>query len=344
LQIPSFCGKICIYQASALNLPGSIQTSFLEQIKQRISANLSLADELAEVLSLSRDSAYRRIRGETVLSLDEVKTLCNHYGISLDALLSPTSEMISFRYQAVDHATFTFEHWLNGMLEKLEMIAAYPEKEKEIVYYAKDMPPFYYFTMPELSAFKMFFWMKSALNYPEFQKAKFSSAIIPKEYLATGRRIWSKYSQLFSTELWSDEALNVTLKQIEYYLDCGYFINPKDPVVLLDQFAELVENARKWATAGFKDERGKLNLYKNEILIAENTILFKMGVKRVVFLTHNIGDVLITSNEVFCRTTEQFINNLLNKAILISITGEKERSKFFNQLDEKIRNLKQRIV
>jgi len=230
------------------------------------------------------------------------------------------------------------------MLEKLEMIAAFPEKEKEIVYYAKDMPVFYYFTMPELSAFKMFFWMKTALNYPEYQKEKFRPEIIPKEYIAIGKRIWSKYSELFSTELWSDETLNVTLKQVEYYLECGYFLDPKDPELILDQFAELVENARKMATAGFKDEKGKLNIYKNEILIAENTILFKMGDKRVIFLTHNIGDILITSDEVFCRTTEQFFNNLINKAILISTTGEKERSKFFNQLDEKIRAIKQRIL
>ncbi len=326
-----------------MNLPGTIQTAFLEQIKQRISPNLSLADELAEVLNLSRDSAYRRIRGETVLSLDEVKMLCNRFGVSLDALLSPSSEMISFRHQAVDHVSFTFEHWLKSILEKLEMIFAFPEKEKEIIYYAKDMPVFYYFSLPELSAFKMFFWMKTALNYPEYQKEKFRAALVPKEYIGLGSRIWSKYSQLFSTELWSDETLNVTLKQIDYYLDCGY-IDRKDSEMLLDQFAELVGNARKWAATGLKgDEKGKLNLYKNEILIAENTILFKMGDKRVTFLTHNIADVLTTSNESFCRTTEQFLNNLINKAIIISTTGEKERSKFFNQLDEKIKDLKQRI-
>src|SRR5260221_12651987 len=190
-----FVVRFVFTKLPSLNLPGSIQTSFLEQIKQRISANLSLADELAEALNLSRDSAYRRIRGETVLSLDEVKTLCNRYGISLDALLSPTSEMISFRHQAVDHSSFTFEHWLKSMLEKLEMIAAFPEKEKEIVYYAKDMPVFYYFTMPELSAFKMFFWMKRALNYPEYKKEKFRPEIIPKEYIAIEKRIGAKHSE-----------------------------------------------------------------------------------------------------------------------------------------------------
>jgi len=187
----------------------------------------------------------RKIKIRGAVRTSEVKILCNRFGVSLDALLSPTSEMISFRHQAVDHVLYTFEHWLKAILEKLEMISAFPEKEKEIVYYAKDMPVFYYFTMPELSAFKMFFWMKTALNYPEYQKEKFRPEIIPKEYIAIGKRIWSKYSQLFSTELWSDETLNVTLKQVEYYLECGYFLDPKDPELILDQFAELVENARK---------------------------------------------------------------------------------------------------
>jgi Helix-turn-helix len=328
-----------------LSLPGTLQTSFLEQIRQRIPPNLSLADALAEVLNMSRDSAYRRIRGETVLSLDEVKTLCNTYGVSLDALLSPTSEMVSFRHQAVDHRSFTFAHWLKSILEGLEMLASFPEKDKEIVYYAKDMPVFYYFSLPELSAFKMFFWMKTALGYPEYQKEKFKASLIPKDYIGLGERIWNRYSQVFSTELWSDETLNVTLKQIEYYMDCGYFVDPKDAALLLDQFSELVGNERKWAAAGSKGEgKGKLNLYKNEILIAENTILFKMGDKRRVYLTHNIADMLVTSHEQFCQTTEHFINNLINKAILISNTGEKERSKFFNQLDDKIKAVKQRLT
>ncbi len=63
-----------------------------------------------------------------------------------------------------------------------------------------------------------------------------------------------------------------------------------------------------------------------------------MGEKRVVFLTHNIADLLTTSDDSFCVKTELFINNLLNKAVLISGTGEKERSKFFYELRLRITN------
>ncbi|MDH4296849.1 MAG: hypothetical protein OEV74_11250, partial [Cyclobacteriaceae bacterium] len=60
-----------------MTIPNSIQSAFLEQIRKRLRPNVSFADALADALSISRDSAYRRIRGETVLSLDEVKILCN---------------------------------------------------------------------------------------------------------------------------------------------------------------------------------------------------------------------------------------------------------------------------
>jgi hypothetical protein len=325
-------------------ISGSIQSGFLDQIKQRIPPNVSMADDLADVLNLSRDSVYRRIRGETILSLDEIGVLCRHYSVSLDALLSQTADTVGFRYQVVSYSDFTFEHWLRSIESNLQLIISFPEKDKELVFYAKDVPVFYYFNFPQLAAFKMFFWMKTVLGYPQYQAEKFSMALVPDEYLAIGTRIWEQYAKIPSTELWSDENVLVTLKQIEYFHECGYFSSPEEALKIIDDFAALVRKISEWATKGTKDGKtGDLRLYKNEILIAENTILFKMGMKRVIFLTHNIIDILTTSHEVLCKRTEQFLNTLLNKAIPISITGEKERFKFFSQMEEKIQSVRLRI-
>ena len=49
--------------------PADIQGNFFKQIKQNLPAHLSLADEVAELLNISQDSAYRRIRGEKSLAL-----------------------------------------------------------------------------------------------------------------------------------------------------------------------------------------------------------------------------------------------------------------------------------
>lgn len=322
--------------------PDSIQSSFLDQVRQRLPPNHSFADELAEILNISRDSAYRRIRGETLLSLDEVKKVCSHFKISLDNLLSPTSDMVSFHHRAIDSEKFTFEVWLKSVLANLQMISSFPDKE--LIYSAKDIPFFHYYHFPELAAFKMFFWMKSYHNYPQYANVKFKPDLISKDLLATGKRALDLYAEIPSTEIWSDETLNVTLNQINYYFECGY-ITAEYAQKLYDDFAGMISIIQENAASGSKSKTPhNYNLYKNEILIAETTILFKMGDRRAAFITYNTMNLLSTSQEGFCSQIEKYLVNLENKSVLISTTGEKERNKFFKRLNEKIQKRKKQIA
>lgn len=321
----------------------SVQSSFLEQVKTKLPTNVSLADEIAEILNISRDSAYRRIRGETVLSLDEAKTICTKFGLSLDLLLGIESGVIPFRHLIVNNRPETFENWLGSMLENLELIAKF-SGTKEIVFTAKDVPVFHYFRYPELCAFKMFFWMKSVLNYSDLQTKKFSTTNVRSELLATGRKIGVVYNKVPSIELWSEETTNVTLKQLEFYQESGFFSSTADAATIFEQYIQMVRDIKEYAAQGYKQPDVPFTLYKNEILIADNTVLYRMDNKRTVYISHNITELLMTRHEKFSDQTEGFINNLQNRSVLISTTGEKERNKFFNRMEEKIEAVKKRII
>ncbi|MBL7838530.1 MAG: helix-turn-helix transcriptional regulator [Cyclobacteriaceae bacterium] len=320
----------------------NVQSSFLEQIKKKLPANISLADEIAETLDISRDSAYRRIRGETVLSLDEAKRLCVKFNVSLDALLGLESGIVPFRHLVVNHKPETFEHWLKSMSENLELINRHVGK-KEIVFTAKDVPVFHYFRYPELAAFKMFFWMKSVFNYPELQSKKFSSSHVRSDLLSLARKIAKVYDEIPSVELWSEETTNVTLKQLEFYYESGFLNSAADCEPILAEYKQLVNDIKDCAARGFKNADASFTLYKNEILIADNTVLYRMDDKKTVYIGHNITELLLTAHEPFIAQTENFINNLQARSVLISTTGEKERNKFFNRMEEKIEASKKRI-
>lgn len=321
----------------------SVQSLFLEEVRKRIPPHLTFVDELAEILSISRDSAYRRMRGETVLSLDEVNAICKAYNISVDEILSPASERVSFGNRFVTEDGFNFEKWLQSIDGNLDMIRSHPDHE--MIISAKDVPIFYYFNSGEISAFKMFFWMKSILRYREYDDQMFDPARIPRELLALGERIHHKFTSLCRTELWSDDTIHASLRQIEYYHDCGLFSSPAQGQHLCDELTLMMRHIRELATAGVNGNGGRpFNLFKNEILIADNTFLFKMENMRQIFINHNTLNVLSTTHESFCLQTEKYLLNLLNKATKISGTGEKERMRFFNTMEEKIKALKKRIV
>src|SRR5450755_606756 len=85
-----------------------VQQVFFQHIKSNLAAHLSLVDEIADLLSISNDSAYRRIRGEKPLSFDEIKILCAHYKISLDQLFHLSNDSFLFSGPLIDRDNFGF--------------------------------------------------------------------------------------------------------------------------------------------------------------------------------------------------------------------------------------------
>lgn len=320
----------------------NIQSAFLEQVKKRLSPNLSLADVLADALNISRDSAYRRIRGETVLSLEEVNVLSNRYGVSVDSILKNSDELVAFHYRVVDSEHFTFDKWLTSILANLEMLIPY--QDKQLIYFAKDIPVFYYFNSPLIGPFKMFFWMNSVLREKDYREVKFTPELLSRELIVLGQKIWKRYTETPKIEIWSDETLNVTLRQIEFYHECGFFGDPKYALQLCDEYLLIIREIKSWAAVGYKDKpENRFDLFKNDLLIADNTILFRMGEKRITFVPFNTMNILTTTHENFCKRTEDYLMNLTTKSILISTTGEKDRNKFFNLMEGKIHQLKTRL-
>jgi hypothetical protein len=328
-------------QTCSMTSPVPIQTVFLESIKQKLPSSISLADELAEALSISRDSAYRRIRGETVLSLDEAKALCMKYKVSLDSLLTPTPDMVSFQVRNVDSRNFTLHQWLTSILGNLEMLASFAERE--MVYSAKDVPIFYYFSSPELAEFKVYFWEKVVLKYPELSQVKFKAGVVPRETITLGSRVWERFSTQPCTEIWSLETMHITMRQIEFCQECGYFEEPTTAVRMATLYLDLIRQIRRWTEQGSKPGNGSLTLYKNDILIADNTVFFRIGDKRVAFVTYNGMNILTTTQEAFCTQTEEYFKRLIHKAQLISTTGEKERIRFFNSMEVAIAEFIERL-
>ena len=319
-----------------------VQSAFFEQVRKHLPPNVSFADALAEILTISKDSAYRRIRGETILSLDEVKKLCERFNISLDAVIGSASEFASFRYRLVDKTHFTINDWLNSILENLKRLPN--NGGGELLYFAKDLPIFYYFNSPWLSAFKIFFWKNSVLRYDHDEHLKFDPEQVSKETTTLGQRIYDRYTCIRRTEIWSEETLNVTLRQIQFYHECGFLADSSMAVRLCDEYLTLLNLIRRWAGVGYNQNmENAFELYKNDLLIADNTILFRIGENRIVFIPYNSFNILTTTNEIFCKQTDDYLVNVIRKSEKISTIGEKERQIFFNHMEEKILKIRHKL-
>lgn len=328
----------------------NIQQLFFQKIKESSASHLSIVDEIATLLNISNDSVYRRMRGEKVISLDEVQLLCSHYKISIDQLFSLGSDAFIFQGMLGDNSEQSFDHWLANVSQVFQMFNTFNNRHLSIL--MKDIPPFVHFQVPELAMFKCYFWMKSILHYDSLKQVKFTlddEKLI--KFLPTTDAIIKLYHSIPMTEIWNVESLNSSIRQINFYHEAGLIENVGITKKLFEELELLINHIERQAEAGVKfgllqqphPSNSVYRMFVNELILGDNTYLATLEDKRIVFLNHSVLYFVATSDERFTATTIQNLQNLERKSTMISGTGEKERTMFFNNLRRKIRKSYERL-
>jgi hypothetical protein len=322
----------------------TIQEYLFSRIKEKLPLEASLADIIADLLHVSNDSAYRRIRGETPLVLEEAKILCENFGLSLDETLTSKKNSVSFTAFSLNNDHYSFKTYLKDILHNLKLVSSFDEKE--IIYLTKDFSIFHNFLNKPLFAFRYFFWMKSILHHPDFTSLKFSMDILTKEIEEIGQQIIRTYNSIPSIEIWNTECVNSTISQIEYYREAGYFASEDDVEKIYNALRDTIEHLRLEAAAGCKFypgenpdfQKSNFQFYYNRVVLGDNTIIAMMNSKKILYLNYDVLNYMVTQDENFCNDVYSKLQNLMRRATILSNVSEKQRNIFFNILLKKIPN------
>lgn len=321
---------------------GEIQQQLFAEVKRKIGENGSLADDIAKLLDISSDSAYRRIRGEKTISLDELHKLCTHYKISLDQLMNIQTGSFMFQGRMVDSRTFTFQEYLTGMMHTMAYFNSF--KDKEFYYSCKDMPIFHHFHLKEFAAFKRFFWLKTYIQSPELAQKKFSVTDYPDEIFDLEQKVLNLYNQMPSIEIWNIESMNIIFRQIEFYQDGDVFESENDILLLYEAVEKTWDHLEKQAAKGYKFKYddpqqkplGEFKMYFNEVLLGDNSQLIILDGVKMSSLTHSTFNYMMTRDLTFTENMYNHFLNQIKRSTLISEVSEKERAKFFRIVRDRI--------
>ncbi len=323
--------------------PG-VQQVFFQHIKSGLATHLSLVDEVADLLDISNDSAYRRIRGEKPLSFDELKTLCAHYKVSLDQLFHLNNDSLLFSGPLINKENFGFEKYLEYLLTQLNYFNSF--EHRELYYLSKDIFIFHSFGFHELTVFKIFFWMKSILQYPFNGKDIFVLESLSESVFKMASKLSEAYNKIPSVEVWNDDSINATIRQIDYYRQSKLFPSDAYALGVYKSLLDMINHIEKQAEAGCKFPiNGKpdtasapYKFYVNEFILGDNCSLVVLNDLKVVYINHSVLNVIMTKDPVFTEYTYQYAQNIMRKSTLMSNAGEKERTRFFNTMREKVEN------
>ena len=317
-------------------MENTFQLNFVNRLKQFRTSDTLLVEDLVEVLQISADSVYRRLRGTTAMSIDEAIRICNHFRIPITYFVEETPGLVNFKYLPPESRKENFHKHLQMIASAVNELLDH--ENRKIIYAAIDAPLFYHFGIEKLAAFKMHFWMRVILGVDSF-KDYYDEREIDREFLALGKNIYEDYLMIPSDEIWPEDILQTTLKQIEFYWDAGYFKTPEETIDILNHLSSMIDNVEKMAINSHKlkfDDKSMqkyaaFNLFHSDVLPGNNTVL-SIADKKTVYISHMTFHTMITGSEAYVNHTEDWLKAIMSKSTLISGVSEKNRIKFFRAL------------
>jgi len=308
--------------------------------------HISVVHEISELLGISYDSAYRRLRGDKDLSIEEMKLLSQKYRISVDSVFGQTNADILF-HPFVLKGLDGFKEWLQLRIKEVQKMNE--SRDKTLIMVARDLPIYYFFNIPELAAFKIYFWKKMLLHMPDHHDKKFDINEGQADIMDVGCQLLSVYNRIPTIEIWCPETFTRIMQQIEFCRVSGFFTNKQDAITLFEKLETLIRHIQHQVEQGCKfhlgykvteDEEENFKVYFNEILLIDNTILIvKDGVK-TIFMTHNSLDILLTTDPSFCNQVEQALRNIMKTGNHISGSSGLECQRVFTSIYEKLEEFK----
>jgi len=325
------------------------QEFLFQRIKELLPPHVSLVDTVANILHLSSDSAYRRIRGETPLVLDEAREICLHFKLSLDQILNVQGGAVMFQNVRISTKNYSYTKYLTDIIKQVEYAGSFIHKE--IIYLTKDMALFHNFYYKPLIAFRYFFWMKSIVHHPDFTGREFEFSILSDEVEKLSMEMAIAYNKVPSVEIWNTECINSAISQIEFYKESGWFTSTSDIKTVYEALEESILHLKNQVEYGCKfmpgenPETKKFNFrfFYNRIVLGDNTVMVVTDKVKTTFINYDVLNYMFTRDENFCNPCYDDMQNMMKRSTLISQTSEKQRNIFFGIMLNKIQERKKRL-
>jgi len=326
-----------------------IQNRLLEQLKAKLPHDMSLGRLLMDDLELSRDSAYRRARGETALKPEEIQLLCSKYDLSMDKIIGVTGQSVTFQYNPIQRSEFSFENYLNGIMDGYKRMAA--QRSQELYMSYLDLMVFQLLNSPPLIRFKLMYFAKCYLKIPKLENEKYHKGWkggISDDHL---NHMMQFYIRIKSTEVIGYDAGKGLIREIVSFYELGHFESREDALFLMDEVLKVTRHIQAQAEIGRKfiigqpviTEADNFKLYLHQTYIQDNTVIAETNAYRMLYITHNMMNYLYTIDQDYVNKSFAIFQSMLKSCICISDDNPRHRNSYFDSLAQFIDRAKVRI-
>jgi len=316
-----------------------MQEQFIKFLKTKSPDNTSFVEEIASILDIGYDAAYRRVNLKTSLSLEEGVILARHYKISLNKLFEVGNQnTIVTELPPQPKDIIGLEHFLKASLMNVQAISKV--KGSEMLYSAKDIPLFHTLNDSYLTRYKMYVWLKDINEEMAQSKITFDDwkDSIPDSLLQTAFDLANVYKHINITAIWNETTLTGSLQQVLYYFEAG-LVSTETALLICHDMKEIIDKIehqtiQQSLTGAQQDVY--YHLYRCDLHTLHNTIMVSSKYGKVFFAPFTVLTYFKVEHPQTCELMYDFLQKMMRNSKLLATAGERDRTLFFNKIRQKI--------
>jgi len=302
---------------------------FISALQDKIPQKTALVNTITDILAIDKDAVYRRLRSEVSFSFAEMALIARKMGISLDNIAgieNVQSKPIKLNISKQVNPTEIDYEMFEGHVNLLKSIK--DEPDTKIIEGGNTFPHYIYQDYEYIMRFYMFRWNMGS-SYGDARA--FHQITIP-ERLRTLQKETCLYAKHISSTVYIwDYLIFQRFVTFVNYAAKIHFISEEDVSMIKNDLMALLNDMEKLAVRGKHEETGnEVSLYISDINFDSNySCLGSKNIHLTLFRAFLLNAIVSLDEEVF-NETSVWIRSVQKHSTLISVSGEKIRTAFFD--------------
>lgn len=307
----------------------TIHEELVDILKTHTPEGENTVDILTNIIPLSKEAAYRRLRGEIKFTLEDAVHIAIWSGISLDTILNIDKNGQHMFHIQKFFFDKPFEVYYDIIFESTRACAYVKKDPDALLYFAGNtLPPMLYMRFPLLNQYNFFKWFYQS---PCIQSSsvQLKDVIVPDKVINIQQQLIREIDQINLCMIIGEDIFIALIKDIQHFYNIG-LITPEELGSLKEEVAAMIDYVETMA-ANTHSTKGKKNMIYicNTYLNGNYALLNGRDFESSVIFIYGINQ-LDCNDPVICKTQKAWFSSLIGFSTLISGCGILSRTIFFD--------------
>lgn len=293
-----------------------------ETIKTHIPENVNPVHFLMDILNLSRESAYRRLRNEILYTMQEAGILASKLNFSIDDIFKGIDGEIRSHTDVIKVTDLSpTDNYVEMLKSTIEVFAGLEDRQfVKAFYVGNKIPNGMLLNFKMLAKLRYIRWIHQTHNLPI--NSRFSEIIIPAQV----EKVHNEYLELnnkigHTTCVFDRNAIQAIINTIKFYYRINLLTND-EVKEMKKELLEMVMRFEAISRTGKSISGVETSLYISDLNIGTNILFFELKKGMSVHLLSSGKKPVISTHPKVCEEQKLWIDSLLKFSVLISKSNE----------------------